>query len=163
MIASIDFFMFAPGRIAVNTYTVTVTDNPGGNYDFTSAPVTGSFEIVAASQNPLSIVTDKPTDVHYGDTFRLSAMGGSGSGAIHWSIDGSAATINQNGVVSIVGIGGFTVKAYREAADGYSQSNTDSVPFVVHPKPVTPVVTAEDRAYDGTITATLKADWKSVV
>ena len=149
-------------RIAVNTYTVTVTDTPGGNYDFTSAPATGSFEIVAASQNPLSIVTDKPTDIYYGDTFRLSAMGGSGSGAIKWSVDDtSVATIDDNGVVTVKGINGFTVKAYREAADGYSQSNTDSVPFVVHQKPVTPVVTAEDRAYDGTITATLKADWKS--
>ena len=147
-------------RIAVGSYTVTVTDNPDGNYAF-SGNVTGTFEIVAASQNPLSIVTDKPRDIYYGDSFRLSAMGGSGSGAIHWSIEGSAATISTDGVVTISGTGGFTVKAYREAADGYSQSNTDSVPFEVHPKPVTPVVTAQDKPYDGTTSATLKATWKS--
>jgi hypothetical protein len=29
----------------------------------------------------------------------------------------------------IEGTGGLTVEAYREAADGYSQSNTDSAPF----------------------------------
>ncbi len=147
-------------RIAVGSYTVTVTDNPGGNYAF-SDDVTGTFEIVAASQNPLSIVTDKPRDIYYGDSFRLSAMGGSGSGAIHWSIEGSAATISTDGVVTISGTGGFTVKAYREAADGYSNSNTDSVPFVAHPKPVTPVVTAKDKPYDGNTDAELKATWKS--
>ena len=148
-------------RIGVNTYTVTVTDNPGGNYVFTS-PVTGTFEIVASSQNPLSI-TDKPASVRYGDTFTLSAIGGSGSGAIHWSIkDGNGvAEIDGNGVVTVTGVGGFTVEAYRAAADGYSQSNTDSVPFDAKAKPVTPVVTADDKSYDGTTDATLKAAWKS--
>ena len=152
---------FDPGtRIAVGTYTVTVTDKPGGNYSFTN-PVTGTFEIVPASQNPLSIVTDIPTDVHYGDTFRLSAMGGSGSGAIQWSIEGTAATINANGVVTVTGTGGFTVKAYREAWGGYSDSNTDSVPFEANPKPVTPVVTASDKSYDGNTNAVLTATWKN--
>ncbi|MCI9474807.1 MAG: S-layer homology domain-containing protein, partial [Flavonifractor sp.] len=148
-------------RIGVDTYTVTVTDNPGGNYEFTSS-VTGTFEIVASSQNPLSI-TDKPASVRYGDTFTLSAIGGSGSGKIHWSIKESngAAVIDQNGVVTVTGVGGFTVEAYREAAEGYSKSNTDSVPFDAKAKPVTPVVTADDKPYDGTTDVTLKAVWKS--
>ncbi len=148
-------------RIAVGTYTVTVKDNPGGNYQF-DPPVTGTFEIVAASQNPLSIVTSIPTDVHYGDTFRLSAMGGSGGGAIRWSVaESGIASIDQNGVVTVTGTGGFTVEAYKEGADGYGKSNTASVPFVANPKPVTPVVTAQDKPYDGTTAATLSAVWKS--
>ena len=139
-------------RIAVGKYTVTVTDNPGGNYQFTS-PVTGTFEIVASSQNPLSI-TDKPADIRYGDTFNLSATGGSGSGAIHWSIkesNGVAEIDEKNGTVTVTGVGGFTVEAYREAADGYSNSNTDSVLFTAKPKPVTPVVTIKPKNYDGNI------------
>ena len=139
-------------RIAVGKYTVTVTDNPGGNYQFTS-PVTGTFEIVASSQNPLSI-TDKPADIRYGDTFNLSATGGSGSGAIHWSIkeDNGVAEIDEkNGTVTVTGVGGFTVEAYREAADGYGKSNTDSVPFTAKPKPVTPVVTIKPKNYNGNI------------
>ena len=149
-------------RTAVDTYEVTVIDKPGGNYEF-STPVKGGFEIVSASQNPLSIVTDKPRDIYYGDSFRLSAMGGSGNGAIKWSIKerNSVATIDDNGVVTVTGTGGFTVEAYREAADGYDKSNTDSVPFEVRPKPVTPVVTAADKPYDGGTAATLKASWKS--
>ncbi|MCI8539346.1 MAG: hypothetical protein HFF18_11925 [Oscillospiraceae bacterium] len=152
---------FTPNRIAVGEYEVTVTDNAGGNYEFTT-PVTGKFKIVAASQNPLSIITDKPMDVCYGESFRLSAMGGSGGGAIHWSIaESTVAAIDKNGVVTVTGIGGFTVEAYQEAADGYDQSNTASVPFTARPKPVTPVVTADDKPYDGKTDATLKAFWKS--
>ncbi|USF27523.1 hypothetical protein N510_002475 [Firmicutes bacterium ASF500] len=150
------------GRIAVKEYEVTVTDKPGGNYEFTT-PVKGTFKIVSASQNPLSIITSTPTNIHYGDSFRLSAMGGSGSGAIKWSIKerSGVATIGDDGVVTVIGTGGFTVEAYREAADGYNQSNTASVAFEAKPKPVTPVVTAADKPYDGTTDATLTASWKS--
>ncbi|MBD5133520.1 MAG: S-layer homology domain-containing protein [Clostridiales bacterium] len=136
--------------IAVGIYTVTVKDKSGsGNYEF-SSPVTGTFEIAASSQNPLSIVTEKPSNVYYGDTFRLSAMGGSGSGAIRWSIEqtGNIASIDGNGVVTVTGTGGFTVEAYREASDGYSKSNTASVPFYANPKPITAVATAVSRGYN---------------
>jgi len=155
--------------IAVGKYKVIVTDKPGGNYKF-DTPVTkdDAFEIVAADQNPLSIVTSETT-VYYGDTVRLTAMGGSGSGAIQWSIKNTSGasvaevttTSGNNCVVTVKGIGGFTVEAYREAADGYSKSNTDSVPFEAKPKPVTPVVTAEDKPYDGKTDATLRASWPS--
>ena len=149
-------------RIEVGEYEVTVTDKTGGNYEFTT-PVTGKFKIVASSQNPLSIITSTPTNIHYGDSFRLSAMGGSGSGAIQWSIKETSgvATIDSDGVVTVTGTGGFTVEAYREAADGYDKSNTASVVFEAKPKPVTPVVAADDKPYDGKTDATLKASWKS--
>ena len=141
-------------RIAVGKYKITVTDKPGGNYKFSHpVEVTDAFEIVARGQNPLTI-TDKPVDIRYGDTFYLSATGGSGGGAIHWSIKesrGVAEIDERNGTVTVTGIGGFTVEAYREAADGYSQSNTDSVRFEAKPKPVTPVVIIKPKNYDGNI------------
>ncbi len=152
--------------IAVGTYKVIVTDKPGsGNYEFTD-PVEGTFEIAASSQPPLSIVTDKATDVYYGDSIRLTALGGSGSGDIRWSIDktGIAEITSASGnncVVTVKGTEGFTVSAYREGKDGYSNSNTDSVPFVAHPKPVTPVVTAQEKNYDGSTGAVLAAACKS--
>ena len=151
---------FPTPRTAVGTYTVTVTDKPGSNYNFTN-PVTTTFEIMASSQAPLSI-TDKPANVYYGDTFYLSALGGTGNGAIKWSIaESGVAAINDSGAVTVSGTGSFTVEAYREASDGYSKSNTDSVTFVAQPKPVTPVVTASDKPYDGKTDATLTASWKS--
>ncbi len=142
-------------RIAVGKYTVTVTDKPGGNYEFSSpVVVTDAFEIVARGQNPLTI-TDKPAEIRYGDTFYLSATGGSGSGAIHWSIkesNGVAEIDEKNGTVTVTGVGDFTVEAYREAADSYGKSNTDSVLFTAKPKPVTPVVTIKPKNYDGDTT-----------
>ena len=150
-------------RIAVGTYKVTVTAKSGGNYTFTA---TGQFNIVEASQAPLSIVTDMASTVHYGDTFRLSAVGGSGSGAVQWSVENTdtnaeetaaaIATITQDGVVTVKGVGTFTVTAYREGADdSYKQSNTDSIAFTAVAKPVTAVVTAENKEYDGKRDATL--------
>ena len=140
-------------RIEVGKYNVTVTDKPGGNYEFSSpVEVKDAFEIVAKGQNPLSI-TDKPANVRYGDTFNLSATGGSGSGAINWSIaEGGVATIDGNGRVTVTGVGPFTVTAFRAAADGYSKSNTDSVLFEAKEKPVTPVVTIKPKNYDGNTT-----------
>ena len=142
-------------RIAVDKYNVTVTDKPGGNYEFSSpVVVTDAFEIVARGQNPLTI-TDKPAEIRYGDTFYLSATGGSGSGAIHWSIkesNGVAEIDEKNGTVTVTGVGDFTVEAYREAADSYGKSNTDSVLFTAKPKPVTPVVTIKPKNYDGDTT-----------
>lgn len=145
-------------RIAVGKYTVTVTDNTGGNHEFASpVTVTDAFEITASGQSPLSI-TDKPGSVCYGDTFYLSAVGGSGGGAIQWSIaESSVATVSDSGEVTVTGTGGFTVKAYRKGADGYSDSNTDSAAFTAKPKPVTPVVTAKDKPYDGKKDAVLSA------
>jgi methionine-rich copper-binding protein CopC len=141
------------------TYQVSVTDKTGGNYEF-SDTLTAEFEIVTVSQNPLSI-TDKPASVHYGDKFVLSAIGGSGSGEIVWSIagDSSIATV-KDGVVTVTGTGPFTVEAYREASGGYGQSNTDTVTFYADPKPITPVVTAANKSYDGTTTAALTAKFK---
>ncbi len=159
---------FEPGSlIAAGTYKVTVTDKQGGNYSF-DTPVTreNAFEIVAADQNPLSVISSE-TAAYYGDTIRLTATGGSGSGAIVWSIQtagnpGVAKVTQTNGnncVVTVEGTGGFTVEAYREAGDGYGRSNTDSVVFEAKRKPVTPVVTASDKPYDGNTSATLKAAW----
>ena len=152
---------FSPSLVRdVGKYSVTVTDKPGGNYDFT-APVTvaNAFEIVASSQAPVSI-TDKPASVHYGGTFYLSATGGTGGGKIVWNIESTGtapAEITQDGAVTVTDVGTFTVKAYRAASGGYSVSNTDTVTFTAQPKVVTPVVTAEDKTYDSKTDAKLTA------
>ena len=140
-------------RIAAGTYTVTVTDKPGGSYEFAS-PVTATFDIEPADQAPVTI-TNMPASVHYGDTFTLGAEGGSGTGAIQWSAEG-AATIN-NGEVTVVGTGTFTVTAYKAADNNYKQSNTGSVSSSADKRLVTATVTAEDKVYDGSPTATVAA------
>ena len=142
--------VFEEGRTKVGTYKVTVTDKPGGNYEFTGS-AEGSFEIVADGQNPPSIITDKAV-VYYGDTFRLSAMGGSGNGPIQWEIKEGAAVAavdKDTGVVTVNGVGKFVVEAYYGAVDGYSESGRSSVTLVADPKVVTPVVLIAPKYYDG--------------
>ncbi len=142
--------VFETGRTAVGTYKVTVTDKPGGNYEFTG-PVEGSFQIVPDGQNPPSIITDKAV-VYYGDTFRLSAMGGSGNGPIQWEIKEGAdvAAVNKDtGVVTVNGVGKFVVEAYYGAVAGYSESGRSSVTLLADPKVVTPVVLIAPKYYDG--------------
>ena len=143
---------YPPARIAAATYTVTVKDRPNsGNYEFTDN-VTGTFTIAAATQNPFSIITDKAPTVYYGDSFLLSAIGGSGTGAVTWSIEcnpAEVATITQDGVVTVNGVGKFTVKAYRDTDGSYSKSNEYTLSFFAQAKPVTAVVTAKDKVYDG--------------
>lgn len=147
-------------RIEVGHYKVTVTAKPGSNYEF-SSPAAGSFDIVPASQNPLSIVTSKPANVCYGDSFKLSTLGGSGVGDVQWSITGTAAQITQDGWVTVVGVGSFTVKAYKDSDSSYLESNTDSVSFFADPKPITLIVTAADKNYNGNTAVALSADWES--
>ena len=149
-------------NIDVGTATVRVKST-GGNYKFDA---TVTFKITPVGQNPLTIFTDKPTNVYYGETIHLSAVGGSGNGTIQWSIDdanvaGLAPDSGNNCVVTVTGTGWFSVKAQRPADGGYSEPSEDIVAFYANPKPVTPVVTAANKPYDGTPGATLNAEWKS--
>ena len=154
-------------RTATGTYKFTVTAKPGGNYTFTGSEVTGTFTVVEADQAPLSIVVSSSLTVFYGDTFRLSTVGGSGTGAVTWKIesgDTGVATIDsETGVVTVTGTGAFTVTAYKEGTPGsYNVSNTDSVTFTAKPKQITPVITVKDKDYDGTTNATLNVTWNWV-
>ena len=76
------------------TYTITITDAAGGNYDLTGVTVnTATFSIGKTAQAPLEI-TDKPAATIYGDTFTLTTSGGSSSSAVTWSVTGTAAAVD---------------------------------------------------------------------
>lgn len=165
-----------PMRMKTGKYTATVTAKSDGNYTFTGGDVTGTFEILPSA--PLSIVTDRPADVYYGDTFTLRTAGGVEDGNIAWKItdeedrDGSKVTargtiaaIDQaTGKVTVNGVGSFTVTVTKgEAAEGSGDAyNTASITFTANPKPVTAVVTAKDKVYNGwtsaALTVTVPAD-----
>ena len=151
-------------RTATGSYAFTITARADGNYKFDGS-VTESFTITEADQAPLSIVVSRSLNVSYGDTFQLSTVGGSGTGAVKWeSSDSSVAKIDPNtGVVTVVkGAGSFTVTAQKEGTAGsYGQSNTDSVTFAAKLKQITPVITVADKSYDKTNTAAVQVSWKS--
>lgn len=143
-----------PTATNAGTYTVTVTDRDGGNYVVNG---TQDFEIKKAAQAELTI-TGVPDGVTYGDSFTLGTSGGSGSGAVRWSVDGSA-TISDAGVVTVTGMDGFTVKAQKDADNNYNQSGEASAVFTVGKKSVRADVTANDKVYDGLTDAELNVSW----
>ena len=148
-------------RTAVkNGYEVIITDKQGGNYQLTGT-IKGTFNIVPADQAPLSIVVSGSLNVFYGDTFRLSTVGGSGTGAVKWKIESDVAEISEEGVVTVKGTGSFTVTAQKEGTGSYGVSNEDSVTFTAKPKQITPVITVDDKPYDGNQNATLHMEWKN--
>ena len=143
--------------IKAGGHTVTVEDAADGNYNITQQSAT--FTISPMGQNPLSIV-NQPGKVQYGDSFTLSTMGGSGTGAVKWrSSDETVATIGQNGLVEVLKSGSTTITATK-AADGNYGEVSVNWSFSAEKKPVTPIVTAKDKPYDGTTAAELTASWK---
>ena len=138
-------------------YEVKVTDKDGGNYTFTEAKKT--FTILVAGQSPLSI-TNKPGKVQYGDSFTLSAVGGSITGAVAWeSSDPQVASIDGSGLVTVHKSGSVTITA-KKVADGNYGEVSDTWSFRVEKKPVTAIVTAKDKVYDTTDEADLVITWK---
>ena len=55
-----------------------------------------------------------------GDQFTLSVSGGSGSGAVTWSVVDGPATIDINGTVTITGEGAVTIRAQKAGDDRYA-------------------------------------------
>ena len=150
-----------PNRIKIGTYNVTVTDKPGvGNYEFgTADPKT--FEIKKASQERPIIIADQ-YDVCYGDRFRLRVENDSAARKVRWSSsDTNIATVDEFGVVTVTGIGGFKISACWVDETGAEASGSYEVPFNANPKPVTPIIKASDKAYDGKTDAALTASWKT--
>ncbi|MDE6994814.1 MAG: Ig-like domain-containing protein, partial [Lachnospiraceae bacterium] len=146
-----------------NPAKVIVTDKTGGNYDLADVEV--PFQITLRTQEALSI-TEKPNTVIYGDTFTLSTSGGSGDGLVTWEIiavDGAAvATVDQGGQVTIVGDGKATVKATKSGEDPDTgvvnyEDATATWTLTARKKPVTAIVTAENKTYDTTTTAIVHA------
>ena len=143
--------------IKAGGHTVTVKDAADGNYDITQQSTT--FTISPMGQNPLSIV-NQPGKVQYGDSFTLSTMGGSGTGAVKWeSSDQTVASISTDGLVEVLKSGSTTITATKETDGNYGAVSVNWS-FSAEKKPVTPIVTAKDKPYDGITAAELTASWK---
>ena len=68
---------------------------------------------------PLEIV-NKPGLVYYGDTFTLSAVGGSGSDKVTWSsAPAGIVEIDANGFVKVIGVGSATITATKPGGVNY--------------------------------------------
>lgn len=123
----------------------TITNPAQGTYTFgaffagdtdnnpaAAAEISG-YTVERGTQATLGI-TGVPGTIHSGDSFTLSATGGSGSGAISWSVDSGPATIDhQSGKVTATGTGSVTVKVIKAADNTYNQAEK-TVTFTVTDK-----------------------------
>ena len=132
------------------TYTVTVTGK--GNYsgEATNKP---SYTITKADQAALSITSSGPAT--FGQNYTLTTSGGSGSGAVTFTVtDGTgAATVNGN-ILTPSKAGTVTVTAVKAGDNNYNDGN--SVPVTI---------TINKGTYDGTKTAagSVLANWPGEV
>lgn len=120
------------------TYLVTAALPASDNYN--AAVKTKEVTISKAEQSDL-VITDKPASTPvYGDVFTLGTSGGSGTGAITWSVSGGAAV--TDGTVTINGMEEVTITATK-VGDGNYNAASDTYTFT--PGKATPTL--------GTITA----------
>lgn len=141
---------FGGDSINAGTYTVTVTGK--GNYsgEATNKP---SYTITKADQAALSITSSGPAT--FGQNYTLTTSGGSGSGAVTFTVtDGTgAATVNGN-ILTPSKAGTVTVTAVKAGDNNYNDGN--SVPVTI---------TINKGTYDGTKTAagSVLANWPGEV
>lgn len=80
------------------------------------------YTVECGTQGAL-VISGVPGTVHNGDSFTLSVSGGSGSGAISWTVESGPATIDhQSGKVTATVTGSVTVKVIKAADNTYNQA-----------------------------------------
>lgn len=60
--------------------------------------------------------------IRYNDTFPLSTSGGSGGGAVTWSVTAGSAAVDTAGTVKVTGTGDITVKAVKAGGTDYEDA-----------------------------------------
>lgn len=94
-------------------------------------------------------VAGLPATVTYGDTVTLTAEGGSGTGALQWSVTG-AAQVQEDGTLTVTGVGPIQVTVTK-ASDGQYAPATATADTTAQAKALTvTAATAQDKPYDGT-------------
>ena len=158
-------------NINTGTADVTITDKDKGNYKIIETTV--HFTITPADQDALTII-NRPNSVVYGDVFTLETSGGSGSGTVTWKIiaakDGNGTDVDSNnfgtiavidensGQVTVTGVGKVTVQATKSEGDAANHNDATAVwTFTAGKRPVTATVIADDKVYDGSNTANVRA------
>lgn len=171
---SITFKAVYLNSLAAGSYTLTVSYNPlGESYSAaagndTPATTTINLSVIKADQASVTM-SGIQTAVTYGIApFTATAAGGNGTGTYFWSITeekdsgggtaatGSVATINSSGLVTIKGVGSFTVSVYRASDGSYNQSSAVTTNVTVSKKKITVSgITVENKTYDDTTSAVL--------
>ena len=96
----------------------TITISYGGKTAETNALTVGR-----AAQALLSI-TGAPGKIYTGSSFTLQTSGGSGDGAVTWSVVSGPVTVDADGTVTVTDTGEFQIKAVKAETVEYDQAET---------------------------------------
>lgn len=143
----------------VGTYIITPVGYLTKNYAVT--PVAGQYTVTATDPQPYLAIHGLPDNgtnteniVYYDDVIQLYPYGNqvndvvNGSSAIAWSVDNtSVADITQDGKLTIVGVGDFTITLTRGTGD---EKISTTVSVTALKKEVKVIVPNEDVVYSGT-------------
>lgn len=99
------------------------------------------------AQDALTVV-GLPETVTFGDTVALTAQGGSGTGAVQWIVTG-AAQIQDDGTLTVTGVGPITVTATKESDGQYAPATATAETTAVAKELTVSAATALDKPYDG--------------
>ena len=136
--------------IDAGTYTVTVTGT--GNYSG-EVNQTPSYTISKADQAALSITSSGPAT--FGQNYTLTTSGGSGSGAVTFTVtDGTDVATIEGSTLTPIKTGTVTVTAVKAGDNNYNDGTS-----------VSATITINKGTYDGTTTATgsVLANWPGEV
>lgn len=132
--------------VNVGEYTISIELTESADANYAVEPFDAILKITNASQD-IFAVENVPENVYYGDTFELSATGANGD--VNYEIVNGAefAEIDQNGKVTVKGVGKVTVKATSKK-DGYTD-RTALKTFEAKKRILTPTAAATNRKYNG--------------
>lgn len=135
----------------------TITNPDSGSYSY-KAVFTGDSTHASAQSNTVSYTVSPgdqelltlngvPSSKTYGDdSFSISVSGGSGDGAITFeSSNPAVATVDNNGNVTIIGAGTFTITARKAESENYMEASVTSEEITVYKK----ALTMDDLIYTG--------------
>ena len=135
-----------------NAGEVTVTVTGTGNYSG-EANQTPSYTISKADQAALSITSSGPAT--FGQNYTLTTSGGSGSGAVTFTVtDGTDVATIEGSTLTPIKTGTVTVTAVKAGDNNYNDGTS-----------VSATITINKGTYDGTTTATgsVLANWPGEV
>lgn len=92
-----------------------------------------------ASQGAFVLVCDRKT-LTYGETLALRTTGGSGSGAVRYTVDtrlGGGATVDQDGILTATKVGEVVVSATKDGDDRYQAAASQAVILSIQPATIT--------------------------
>lgn len=136
-------------------------DQPGNDLFVPAASVTRSFNvIVLAAQDPV-VLTASPSSAVYGDTVTLSVSGGSGTGAVTYSLTEDTACSLDGATITIThGVGACTAIATKASDGTFAQRSSEPVSVAVAPRTITVTADARVKVYAEPSNADPELTWR---